>query len=240
MSPWVPRIALVLVAGVVIGAIVSISVGEGGPQAIEIEGGDEVVAFYAGMSQEGAQLGDTNAPAEVDVFTDLRATQSVDFHEEVVRPLIDEYVRDGRARLVLRHRSLGNADVSLAAIAATIAGEQERQWQYADLVLRNLESAGMEAGASFLADVADALRGASRDFDAQEFKRELEPCADEEGERPCPQRDVPAADDRLANELEVPAQPALVVTGPGGSEMLFDTPSLEEAREAIERVSAGG
>ncbi|HEY8465581.1 MAG TPA: thioredoxin domain-containing protein [Solirubrobacterales bacterium] len=238
MSPWVPRVLLVLVAGAVIGAIVSISVGEGGPRAIEIEGGDEVITFYAGMPQEGRRLGEPEAPVEIDVFTDLRSTDSMDFHAETVAPLIEEFVRPGDALINLRHRSVGGSPVSLPAVAATIAGEQERQWQFADLVLRNLEHAGAAADEDFLLDVADVLRGLTRDFETEEFAAELEPCADAEEATECPAAEVPRADDELATELELTAEPALVVTGPGGSETLMNSPSLEDARAAIERVAA--
>ena len=37
--------------------------------------------------------------------------------------------------------------------------------------------------------------------------------------------------------MKLPAGPAIVLTGAGGSEELTDTPLLEEVRAAIERVS---
>jgi len=238
LSPWVPRVVLVLVAGAIIGAIVSISVGEGGPRAIEIEEGEEVVTFYTAIPQEGRRLGEPDAPVEIDVFTDLRATNAADFHEETVAPLIEEYVRPGQALINLRHRSVGGSPVSLPAVAATIAGEQDRQWQYADLVLRNLDRAGAAADEDFLLDVADVLRGLTREFETEEFAEELRPCADADEGTECPAAEVPRADDELATELELTAEPAIVVTGPGGSETLMNSPSLEEARAAIERVAA--
>lgn len=240
MSPWVPRVLLALLAAGVIAMIVSISVGEGGPEAIEIEGTEEVLVLYTAIPQDEARLGPSDAPVEIELFTDLRATQSAEFQRDVVLPLIEEYVRTDRAQIALRHRSVGGAEVSLAAVAATIAGEQRRQWQFAELVMRNLDQAGEAADEDFLRDIADSLRGATREFEAEEFAAELEPCADEDPETECPQAAIPEADDELATELELPAQPALVVTGPGGSEILVDAPSLEEARAAIERVEVSG
>ncbi len=237
MSPWVPRVLLVLAAGAIVWAVVSIALGEGGPEAIEIEGADEVLTFYAGLRQEAERLGEPGAEVEIDVFTDLRSTDSADFYEETVMPLVDEVVRSGDALINFRHRSVGGAAVSLPAVAATIAGEQDRQWQFADLVLRNLERAGAAADENFLQDVADTLRGMTRDFDAEEFANELAPCADDDPGTSCPAAATPEADDQLATDLELTAEPALVITGPGGSETLMNSPSFEDARAAVERVA---
>ena len=232
MSPWVPRVLIGMVTVGVAAAIVSISVGDGGPGAIEVEGLNETQIFYAGLRQDGARLGSPDAPVEVDLFTDLRSTQSADYQREVVAPLIEGYVRTDRAQINLRHRSIGGAEVSLPAVAATAAGEQGRQWQYADLVLRNLDEAGSRGvDDEFLRQIADALRGASRDFETEEWERAF---GSPEAQA------VPRADNELATELRLPAQPALVITGPGGGETLVDAPSLAEAEAAIERVSVTG
>lgn len=232
MSPWIPRVLIALVTAGVAAAIVSISVGDGGPQAIEVEGLNETQVFYAGLRQDGARLGSPEAPVEIDLFTDLRATQSAEFQREVVAPLIEDFVRSDRVQINLRHRSVGSAEVSLPAVAATAAGEQGRQWQYADLVLQNLDKAGARGvDAEFLELVADALRGASRDFETEEWERAF---SSPEAQQ------VPRADNELATELRLPAQPALVITGPGGAETLDDAPSLAEAQAAIERVALPG
>jgi predicted DsbA family dithiol-disulfide isomerase len=234
MSPWVPRALIVLVAAGVLGAIISISVGEGGPRAIQVEGADETIAFYAdtAIPQDGARLGPAEALVEIELFTDLRATQSADYQREVVRPLVEEYVKTDRAQIAMRHRSVGASEVSLPAVAATAAGNQGRQWEFADLVLQNLDAAGPQgADEEFLEDVANTLRGKTQDFDAEEWLDDFEsPAAEEQ----------PRADNELATELRLPAQPALVVTGPGGSETLVDAPTLADARAAIERVAVSG
>lgn len=231
LSPWVPRVLLALVAIGVVAAIISISVGEGGPQAIVVDGADETIAFYAdtAIPQDAARLGPAEAPVEIELFTDLRSTQSAEFQAEVVRALIDEYVKTDRAQIALRHRSVGGSEISLPAVAATAAGEQGRQWELADLVLQNLDRAGPQGvDDEFLGDIADTLRGKTQDFDADEW-RDAFGAADTQ--------EQPRLDSELATELRLPAQPALVITGPGGAETLVDTPSLAEARAAIERVA---
>ena len=44
-------------------------------------------------------------------------------------------------------------------------------------------------------------------------------------------------DAMLAAELKLPAEPAVVVSGPGGQRQLIETPSLEEIEAAIGQVS---
>ena len=234
MSPWIPRAIIVLVTAGIVGAIISISVGDGGPRAIEIEGADETIAFYAdtAIPQDGARLGPADAPVEIELFTDLRATQSAEYQVDVVRPLIEEYVKTDRAQIGLRHRSVGASQLSLPAVAATAAGNQGRQWEFADLVLQNLDVAGPRGvDEDFLRDVANTLRGTTQDFDAEEWREDFASPASEE---------QPRADSELATELKLPAQPALVITGPGGAETLVDAPALADARAAIERVSVTG
>jgi protein-disulfide isomerase len=232
VNPWVPRIALAAVAVGVGYAIIAISVGEGGPEAIEIEGRPEVQNLIAGIRQDGERLGDSDAPVEIELFTDIRAVPAAEFQAEVVDPIIDEYVRSGRAQISLRHFSFGRSAVTEAAIASAAAGPQGHQWQYAELVMRNLGNAppgGVDE--EFLREIAEVTPGLDQDEWEVEFDEQLRL----QTEDPDYESEI-EADDRLALELKLPAQPVLVVTGPGGTETLDDEPSLDEARLAIERV----
>ena len=44
-------------------------------------------------------------------------------------------------------------------------------------------------------------------------------------------------DDLLAIEERIPAEPAVIVSGPGGIVKLIETPTLAEVRGAIDQVS---
>jgi Thioredoxin len=232
MSPWIPRVALAVLAVGVGYAVYAIAVGEGGPQAVDIEGRPEVQNLIAGIRQEEERLGSPDAAVEIDLFTDLRAVPAAQFQLEVVDPVIEEYVRSDRALINLRHFSFGRTGVTEAAIAADAAGSQGHQWQYAELVLRNLGEAGEEGvDEEFLSEIAEVTPGLDQDEWEAEFEEQLSR-----------QRDDPDyvsavdADGELAFELKLPAQPVLVVTGPGGSETLDDEPTVDDVRLAIERV----
>ena len=213
-------------------AIIAIAVGEGGPQAVEIEGRPEVQRLIAGIRQEEERLGSPDAPVEIDLFTDVRSVPGADFQREVVDPVISEYVRTDRAQINLRHFSFGRTGVTEAAIASDAAGAQGHQWQYAELVLRNLGNAGEEGvDEQFLGEIAEVTPGLEKEEWEIEFEDELalqredaeyKSAVDEDGE--------------LAFELKLPAQPVVIVTGPGGSETLDSEPTLDEVRLAIERV----
>ena len=233
MSAWVPR---VIIAVVVIGvgiSIVSISIGEGGPNSVGYEEREEVQGLIAGIAQEGARLGEEDAPVEIELFTDIRATTGASFQSEVVDPVIEEYVREGRAQIALRHFSFGRTGVTEAAIGATAAGEQGHQWQFAEIVMRNLENAGPQGiDDNFLKGAAEVTPGLE-DIDVWDAEFAEEVAA--QSEDPEYENEIDR-DGELANELRLSAAPALVITGAGGSETLDNSPSLEEVRAAIERV----
>lgn len=232
MNIWVPR---AIIAAVVIGvaaSIVSISIGDGGPSSIEYLERGEVQGLVAGIKQDGARLGDEEAPVDIELFTDVRALPGATFQAEVVDPVIEEFVREGRAQISLRHFSFGRSGVTEAAIAATAAGEQGHQWQFAEIVFRNLENAGPQGiDELFLKGAAEVTPGLVIDEWDQAFAEELEAQSQDPGYVSAIDRDG-----ELASELKLPVGPAIVITGIGGVETLQSSPTLDEVRAAIERV----
>jgi protein-disulfide isomerase len=226
VSAWVPR---VLIALAVIGlgyAIVSISVGEGGPQSGEIHGIDDVQRIYGGIAQDGAYLGPDDAEVTVTVFNDMQCSPCADFETETVDRLVEEYARTGRARLEFRHFSVGGTETTLAALAAVAAGAQSREWQYIDAFFRNQELAEKRGVTDeLLRNVAEAVP--QLDVDAWE----------EEFAEPSDEKDRVEEDADLATSLRLPAEPAVVVSGPSGQRQLIETPSYEEIVSAIDAVS---
>jgi protein-disulfide isomerase len=206
-------------------AVISISVGESGPgRSREIGGVNDVQRILGGIHQEGAYLGADDAPVTIAVFNDIQCEPCVPFQVETVDALVEEYVRTGEARLEFRHFSLAPNEATLAALAAEAAGEQARQWQYIDTFVRNQELAA-EGGVTddLLRTVAEAVPELEVDQWEEDFG---DPQA----------RDEVRADAELATSLELPAQPAVVVSGPGGQRELIETPSLGEIEAAVAAV----
>ena len=224
MSPWIPRALLGIGLVAVIAAIVSIAVGEGGPRAAEIGGVNEVQELFGGIEQDGAFLGSADAEITVTVFNDLQCTDCADFQIDVIDPLIADYARPDRARFEFRHFSLAPNDTTLAAIASEAAGLQARQWQYLDTFVRNQRTAAdLGVSEQTLRLVAESVP----QLEVDQWEEDFDSSEAEELVR---------EDAILASELELPAQPAVVVSGPGGRRELIETPPVSEIEDAIAAV----
>ena len=221
-----PRV--LLAAGVIglLAAIISIAVGQGGPEKIEITGTERVQQLVAGIAQDGPYLGPSDAEVTVTVFNDLQCPSCADYQLGTVDPVIEEYARTGRARLEFRNFSLGQAETTTSAYAATAAGEQDREWQYIELLFRNQEAAPQGTVTDeFLQDIGNAIP----DFDLDAWKR-ARSSAEVKGRV--------EADAQLAIDLRLTAQPAIVITGPTGEpRKLEGKPSVAEVESAVAAVA---
>ena len=222
---WIPLTLLSLAAVGLLAAVVSISVGENRVEDYRIEEAGEVQQLIAGIRQLDDRLGPEDAAVSIDLFTDIQIPTGADYQREVVDPLIEEYVRTGEANIILRHFPLGPKPVTEGAIAAEAAGMQARQWQFAELFMRNLELApeqGVTKG--FLDEVAAVVPK----LDVTQWEEDVESGEAEE---------LAAADEEQAALQTFPAAPTVVVTGAGGTEVLEEAPTLEEIEAAIAAVA---
>jgi protein-disulfide isomerase len=225
VSPWIPRALLIVGGAALIAAVVSIAIGEGGPQAEDIGGVNEVQRIFGGIPQDGADLGAEDAEVTLTVFNDIQCTPCATYEIEVIDPLVEEYARTGEARFTFRHFSLAPNDTTVAAIAAEAAGEQERQWQYLDTFVRNQEVAiSRDVDEDVLREVAEAVP----QLEVDQWLEDFESPRSEELVR---------EDAMLAAELELPADPAVVVAGPRGQRELIESPSAADIEAAIADVS---
>lgn len=206
-------------------AIVFISVGEGGPSVpFEPVGASQTQQLYGGILQDGDRLGSPDAPVTITYFTDLQCEACAAYHFETIPPLIEDLVRDGETKLVLRHFSTAENETQIAAFAATAAGEQERQWQYAHAFFLNLPQApGERITVDFLRGVAGTLL----EFDESDWEEDLDMAEVEARVE---------SDGQEAIELLLPAEPAVLVEGAGGLRELTRSPSLAEIESAVEEV----
>ena len=217
-----PRLLLGVGAIALIGAIVSISIGTGGPKVIKLKGGDQVQELVGGIQQDGADLGPPDAAVTISVFNDLQCSTCDDYEVHTVDPLIEEYARTGKAKFEFRNYSLGQAETTKAAYAAVAAGQQDREWQFVETFFRNQDAAPAgNVSEEFLDDIVNSITDLDlatwqQDMASPEVKARVD------------------ADAQLAADYGLRVNgPSIVVEGPGGTKVLQDSPSQEE-------VQAGG
>lgn len=216
---------LSVAAVALLAALVSISVGENTVEEFRLEETGEVQELIAGIRQLDDRLGPEDAPVMIELFTDIQIPSGADYEAAVVDPLIEEYVRTGEANIILRHFPLGPKPVTLGGIGAEAAGFQDRQWQFAEIFMRNLELAperGFE-DTDFLNEIAAAVPKLDVGLWEEDFAAgEAEALA--------------AEDEQIAAENAFPAGPVVIVSGAGGVEQLEEGPSLAEIEAAIAAV----
>lgn len=110
-------------------------------------------------------MGDPNAPIKIEEFSDYQCPFCARFYEDTEWQIADSYVADGTVYFV--YRSFGNfigPESKAAAEAAYCAGDQDKYWEYHDILFANLTGENVGAFANRrLQAFAEAL---SLDMDA--------------------------------------------------------------------------
>jgi protein-disulfide isomerase len=229
--PRRPRIIGLLVLALCVGllgfAIVSLSVGSGDSEDIKITGAGEVQSLLGGIPQDGAGLGDPSAPITVQVFNDLQCDPCSDWNQQVIVPLIQGPVRSGDLQLVYHHFPMTQSGFFLGAYGAVAAAKQDYEWQFIQLLFANQEEAKKHgADQEFLDNIARGVGVVN--FNVEQWQRDMEDSDIVE---------TLEGDEKITAERRLPAEPAVVVGGPNGTEELVESPSLAEVQAAIAEVS---
>ena len=90
---------------------------------------------------DGNAAGDPNAPIRIEEFGDYKCSHCGDFAAETEPMLVENYVATGKVYLVFR--SFGNflgPESQMAAEAAYCAGDQNKYWEYHDILFANRTS----------------------------------------------------------------------------------------------------
>jgi hypothetical protein len=224
---WILAILITAFAALAI-TIVGMSTREPSNEYRGISGANDAQRIFGGEFQMGERLGPGNAPVQIQVFTDVQAGFD-DWFDDVIPALVDGPVRDGSVQLLLRNRSLTRNPTELSFFGVEAAAEQNYAWNYAYLMTRNLDLArdiGLDE--EFLENLAEAIERMELAVWKQDFETGLEP--DSEVMQRLEDQD------KLAMDLELRASPALVITGPGGTQILQDAPELADIETAIDEV----
>lgn len=190
------------------------------PVELNVESDQELVSMAQGMV-----LGDPDAPATIVEFGDFQCPACGAFARQV-KPLVDrQLVQPGRASFVFYDfplvRMHGNA--FLAARAARCAGDQERFWDYHDLLFQNQTQ--------WSTDSSPAGRFVSYAEDLG-----LDVGAYEECLRSDRHAQVVTANMRLGEALGVSGTPTIMVSEGQGMANRLMSNDFESIREAVEEA----
>ncbi len=126
---------LALAAVLILIVVATSSSGDGGDT--KLEGTRAVDERVAGIPQRGMVLGDPNAPVEVAEFADLQCPYCKAFTEEVLPPIIENQVKNGRVKISFRNFTIIGEQSLPAGAAALAAGAQGRGWNFVELFYAN-------------------------------------------------------------------------------------------------------
>jgi len=125
-----------------------------------VPGAKPTLALLGGIPQQGSSLGRPQAPATMVEFGDLQCPTCAQFAVQALPQIIERYVRTGRLRLSLNLLDLLGSDSTRAASMALALAQQNRMWQFAELMYRNqgLEQSGFVTD-RYLRALASAIPG---------------------------------------------------------------------------------
>jgi protein-disulfide isomerase len=226
---WLVLAALTLAAVALTVGIVELSTQKAGPQKADIEGIGDALRIFGGVRQDGDRLGDPAAPISIQIFDDIQCSSCRDQFLETVPALVEDYVRPGDVKLEYRHYSFSRLVYQLGFLGAEAAGAQDYSWPYVYLFFRNQDEAKrLGIDEDYLAEIAASIP----ELDVEEWRDYL----DEEGGTDGAIRKRLDGYEELGSDLRIRAEPAAIVSGPGETQTLQDSPSLEQITAAIEAV----
>lgn len=94
-------------------------------------------ALLAGIPQHGLVLGSAHAPLRIVEFADLQCPYCDEFATQALPSLITHYVRPGKVSIEFRNLSFIGPDSVRAGLAAAGAQQQNKLWNFVDLMYLN-------------------------------------------------------------------------------------------------------
>jgi protein-disulfide isomerase len=226
----------VLAAAAVVVVVAILVSGGGGdnasdrPQAAQtssgaIPGQKESAEMLAGIPQKGIYLGKADAPVRLVEFADLQCPICREYSLQSLPQLIQDYVRTGKVRMEFRNLSFLGPDSITAGRAAAAAAQQNKLWNFADVLYFNQ---GEENSGYVTQQFIDRINKAAGVDSAE---------ADAFAKSDASQEPLGAAN-TMANQLGVNATPTILVGKRGGALKAVDAGATDVAayKSAIDGV----
>jgi protein-disulfide isomerase len=200
-----------------------------GRDVIRLEGVGDAQRLFGGLPQEGDRLGPADAPVSIQVFNDLQCGNCRDEFLATIPILVEDHVRAGEAKLLMRHYSIAANPLELGFFGAEAAAEQGYGWQYTYLFFSNqAEAERFGVGERLMSTLAASIG----ELDVPEWQEYL----DRQGGTEGPIAKRLEGYEELGRDLGIRAGQALIVSGPGGTRTLQEGPGLAQVGRAIEAV----
>lgn len=123
------------------------------------------------VQRGGHSKGAANAPVVMVEYSDFQCPFCTRHTQEVAPQLEETYIKSGQMRLVYKHYTVKGPDSVTAALAAECAGEQNKFWEYHDLLFANSGQVAFntENLKAFAAELKLDLAVFSQCFDSQKY-----------------------------------------------------------------------
>lgn len=225
---WV-ALALGLGLALLTYSVVEIATKEAGRETVKVAGIGTAQSTFGGVPQAGDRLGSSDALVSIQLFTDLQCGSCAEAFLGPIPILVEERVRPGDVKLLMRHYSFARNPLEVGFFAAAAAAAQGYGWQYTYLFFANQDEAErFGVGEKFL----ESLAGSIGELKVPEWRDYLESEGGEDGAITATLEGY----EELGTELGIRAEPAAIVSGPRGTRTLQDTPRLAQIEKAIEAV----
>jgi protein-disulfide isomerase len=217
---------LAIIAIVVVIVVASSSSSSGG-DAQNIKEVSQVESLVTGIPQQKLILGEHKAPVELIEYGDLQCPICKEYSEEVLPTVIENQVREGKAKIIFRNFMIIGPQSLPAGSAAIAAGTQGLGWTFLELWYRNQ---GKENSGYATDEFIEAVAKATGVKDMAKFNKErASKPVEEEAERTTEQ----------ASTLGFEGTPSFAIKGPNSNGLeLLGTPEGSAAiEEAIEKAA---
>lgn len=220
---------LALAIGGLLIALIGMATREASNEYGDVEGVGDMQRIFGGQRQFEDRVGAEDAPVQMQVFLDAQNETYRDQFLDTVPALVGGPVSADELKLLYRNRSLSRNATQLSFYGIEAAMIQGFGWQYAYLMFRNQELADEQGlDEEFLTLLAESIES----MELAEWKQDFEEGI-QTGSRMNAQLQ---AQDQIAINLEIRDEPAVVVNGPNGTEIVQEAPDLAQMEAAIGEV----
>jgi protein-disulfide isomerase len=153
---------------------------------------------------DGFTLGSAGAPVAIEVWEDFQCTFCQRFAFQIKPSIVEEYVETGKATLTFRNLAFLGDESHWAAVASSLAADQNKFWPFHDYLFANLLGANM--GSYSLERLLSI--GEAAELDMDQFRAGL--VLDNARERFA---EIDAASRQDAAALGISATPTVTVNG---------------------------